>query len=332
MPQPTTQDRASAAFDAAVFPALDPSAYERHPLHSADRIWPETNCFMDLWIEVLASLGHAPEAMLGFTVTQDFEGDQATFFKVPAADLEAIYGLRLQELAIFEHVEDHVTTQIARGRLCLVEVDGFYLPDTQGVAYHTEHGKTTVAINRLDITGRRMEYFHNAGYFTLEGEDFDGVFQRTPGADGERPLFLPYTEFVKFGPAPEDGNMKADACKRLASALAQRPAENPIAAFAAVFPAQAENLAGRPFAAFHHYAFNTLRQFGSNFELLASHLDWLGEDGADARAIAETMKSAQFQLARAVNRGKFEKLTGVLDPAVAAWDRLMADLETRFKA
>jgi len=66
----------------SVFSGIDPETYRAHALHSSERAWPETNCYVDLWIEVLASSGVAPEAMLGFTLTQDFEGDQFTFFKV----------------------------------------------------------------------------------------------------------------------------------------------------------------------------------------------------------------------------------------------------------
>ncbi|HHV70630.1 MAG TPA: DUF1839 family protein, partial [Ochrobactrum intermedium] len=83
----------------AVFPNIAPDRYTPHALHAQTRIWPETNCYVDLWIEVLATLGVAPEAMLGFTLTQDFEGDQFTFFKVPLEDLEALYGVRATELA-----------------------------------------------------------------------------------------------------------------------------------------------------------------------------------------------------------------------------------------
>ncbi len=106
-----------------VFPGLDPETYSVHALHSQERMWPETNCYVDLWIEVLNALGLAPEAMLGFTLTQDFEGDQFTFFKVPLEDLEALYGVVATELAIFDTVENHVEMQIERGRLCLVEMD-----------------------------------------------------------------------------------------------------------------------------------------------------------------------------------------------------------------
>ena len=318
----------------AVFPWLDQSAYVPHALHSQERMWPETNCYVDLWIEVLASLGTHPQAMLGFTLTQDFEGDQFTFFKVPLEDIEALYGIRVTELAIFDNVENHIAVQIARGRLCIVEMDSFYMPDTQGVAYRAEHGKTTVAINRMDVEAKRLEYFHNGGYFRLEGDDFDGLLQHH--LTETDPPFLPYTEFAKFpGRNASPDHLRSVADRLLRQHFARRPQENPIAAFAEVFPRQVEAVAERPFAFFHKYAFNTLRQVGANFELLASHLDWLAENGAlkteaeAARAIAENAKSVQFQLARAVTRKKFEPLATALEPAVESWDKLMQGLERK---
>lgn len=317
----------------AVFPGLDPAAYAPHALHSSERMWPETNCYVDLWIEVLSARELSPEAMLGFTVTQDFEGDQFTFFKVPLEDLESLYDIRVTELAIFDRVETHVEEQIRRGRLCLVEMDSYFMPDTQGVGYHQEHGKTTVGINRLDLAGRSMDYFHNGGFFRVEGADFDGVFQLDQ-PEGSLP-FLPYTEFAKF----PDRQMTLAHQRETASLLlkrhfARRPHGNPIAAFAAVFPTQVEAIADRPFGYFHKYAFNTLRQFGANFELLASHLAWLDKASyehaiADALKISENAKTVQFQLARAITRKKFDPLASALDPAVAAWNRLMDDLGSK---
>ncbi|CAK7260018.1 MULTISPECIES: DUF1839 family protein [unclassified Shinella] len=319
---------------AAVFPGADPETWRPHALHDAERMWPETNCYVDLWIEVLNAFGAAPEAMLGFSLTQDFESDQFTFFKVPLEDLESLYGIRCTELAIFDRVETHVATQIARGRLCLVEMDSFYMPDTRGVAYGQEHGKTTVAINRLDPEGKRLDYFHNAGFFRLEGEDFDGLFHLNDGPD-DLP-FLPYAEFAKFPEKrPDEIHLRREAKRLLAAHFARRPAENPVAAFATLFPSQVEAVADRPFGFFHKYAFNTLRQLGANFELAGSHLDWIAPDGrlaeaADAaRKISETAKSVQFQLARAVTRRRFDPLASALDPAVEAWDRLMATLAAR---
>ena len=314
-----------------VFPNIAPNRYTPHALHGQMRIWPETNCYVDLWIEVLATLGAAPEAMLGFTLTQDFEGDQFTFFKVPLEDLEALYGVRATELAIFDRAERHIAEQIARGRLCMVEMDSYFMPDTHGVSYRTEHGKTTIAINRMDVEERSLDYFHNGGFYHLEGEDFDGVFQRHL-TESDLP-FLPYTEFAKF---PKDMTNESHQ-RRVAEILvphhfARRPKQNPISAFANIFPTQVEAIAERPFGFFHKYAFNTLRQLGANFELAASHLEWLGHGqrfapaAADAIQIAETAKAVQFQLARAVMRKKFDALAGSLQPAADAWDRMMGAL------
>ncbi|OCJ03172.1 serine--tRNA ligase [Rhizobium sp. AC44/96] len=317
----------------SVFPGIRPETYVSHALHSSERMWPETNCYVDLWIEVLSALNVAPEAMLGFTLTQDFEGDQFTFFKVPLEDLEALYDIRVTELAIFDRVERHLDVQIERGRLCLVEMDSFYMPDTQGTSYRTEHGKTTVAVNRLDVAGKRIEYFHNGGYFALEGDDFDGLFQVHLADDA--PPFLPYTEFAKFPVAPSDPNhVRATSRQLLKRHFDRRPSVNPIRTFANVFPRQVEEVAERPFYFFHKYAFNTLRQFGANFELAGDHLAWLSanefsEAVEQARRISEVAKSVQFQLARAVTRKKYEPLLTALDPAVDAWDAMMASLAER---
>ncbi|MDE1994271.1 MAG: DUF1839 family protein [Rhizobiaceae bacterium] len=317
---------------ASVFSGLDPAAYSPHALHDSERMWPETNCYIDLWIEVLASLKLPPEAMLGFTMNQDFEGDQFTFFKVPLEDLETLYGIRCTELAIYDKVQNHVAEQIGRGRLCLVEMDSFFMPDTQGVGYRREHGKTTVAINRMDMEKRELDYFHNGGFFRLSGEDFDGLFQLHLTAE-DLP-FLPYTEFAKFpDKAPAEKAIRDTARQLLTHHFRRRAAANPIRAFAAVFPAQVAEVAERPFGFFHKYAFNTLRQLGANFELAGSHLDWLSADfskaAAEARRISEVAKSVQFQLARAVTRKKFEPLQTALDPAADAWDSMMGLLEDK---
>ncbi|KAA0698784.1 DUF1839 family protein [Neorhizobium sp. P12A] len=317
---------------ASVFAGLAPDAYSPHALHDSERMWPETNCYIDLWIEVLNSLRLPPEAMLGFTMGQDFEGDQFTFFKVSLDDLEALYGIRCTELAIYDRIERHVAEQIRRGRLCLIEMDSYFMPDTQGVGYRREHGKTTVAINRLDMEKRELDYFHNGGFFHLSGEDFDGLFQLHLTAE-DLP-FLPYTEFAKFPDAsPSEDDIRQTARRLLPFHFARRPAANPIRAFAAVFPGQVEAVAERPFGFFHKYAFNTLRQLGANFELAGTHLDWLSREFGDAaeqaRRISEVAKSVQFQLARAVTRKKFDPLQTALDPAADAWDAIMGLLEKR---
>lgn len=312
--------------------ALDPAAYRPHALHDRTRHWPETNCYVDLWIEVVASLGFAPEAMLGFTAAQDFEGDQFTFFKVPLEDLEGLYGLRVNELSIFDRLESHVLEQIGRGRLVLVEVDGYFLPDTRGVSYRLQHTKTTVAITSLDPVARRMTYFHNAGLFALKAGDYDGLFGAPRAARDPAQLF-PYVEFVKISDAPAAREPVVAARRLLAHHLARRPERNPIRAYAGALEGHLADLAQRSPEYFHVYAFNTLRQLGANFGLFASHLAWLGgHDTAGLEraesaslAIAEGAMTMQFKLARAMARGRFDSLVASLEPIAAQYDELIRD-------
>jgi hypothetical protein len=316
---------------------LDPAGYRPHRLHDAERRWPQTNCYVDLLIEVMHATGHDPVAALGFTVAQDFEGDQFTFFKFPSADLQLLAGLDIQELAVFDRLEAHVQGQIERGRLPLVEVDAFYLPDTKGITYRGGHSKTTVGINALDPAARRMHYFHNDGYFALEGEDYEGIFGQWDGVPaGALPLF-PYAEFVKFDAGRAARDPVGAASGLLALHLKRRPKRNPLAAYAGVFGGHAEALAARSPDYFHTYAFNTLRQAGANFELLGSHLEWLARHGQvglaeaaeAAGAIAEGAKVMQFKLARAMARRRFDGLAEAIQPMAAAWDTVMGILDAR---
>ena len=131
--------------------ALDPGTYQRHPIHGEGRIWAETNCYADVWIELLHALGHEPIAALPFTFAIDFEGDQWTFFKFPLADLYELYGLDVHELAIWRPLVVHIEEQLERGRPVLVELDSYFLPDTAGTAYRLAHVKSTVAVVEIDV-------------------------------------------------------------------------------------------------------------------------------------------------------------------------------------
>lgn len=314
---------------------LDPTTHTPHALHDGERRWPQTNCWTDLWIEIVAALGHDPHAMLGFTLTQDYEGDQATFFKVEAADLERLWGLRLAELSIFDRLDAHVVEQAKRGRIVVVEVDGHWLPDTLGVSYRLTHPKTTIGIVRIDMDAREIGYFHNSGFYRLSDEDFDGIFGAKDVPHDPTALF-PYAEFLKIPDHAPAVDVRAEAKALLTHHLARRPAANPLAAWASDFERHAADLATRPPEWFHIYAFNLPRQFGANFELLGSHLRWLAEEGdaaliAAAEAadeIAETAKIFQFKLARAMARRKFDGLVPLIDTMAAAWDRMMSLLDS----
>ena len=312
----------------AVIPAISPDRYTPHALHDGSRDWPETNCYIDVWIEVLAALGENAAAALGFTVAQDFEGDHFTFTKFPLEDLYDQFGLEVQELAIYDRLDAHVIEQSSRGRMVVIEVDGFHLPDTRGVSYRLEHTKTTIAINRIDPVRRELDYFHNAGFHTLGPDDYDAILMT--GAP-ETALF-PYVEFVKFDRRREPD--VATALRILRKHLARRPSHNPVAAFRERVRDQVIEASLRPNAFLHKYAFNTARQLGMNFELLGTHLAWLASQGVGSfgasiescKALSSGAKSFQFQLARAVARKRFDGIETNLDPLVDHYSRIFEGL------
>jgi hypothetical protein len=322
---------------AAVFPNLDAGTYPRHALHDAARAWPETNCHTDLFIELLNALGREPAAALGMTLAQDFEGDQFTFFKIPNGDLDTLFGLDLQELSIYRPLVDHLEEQIARGRIVLVEVDAHFLPDTQGVTYRTDHSKTTIAVNLFDRENARLGYFHNAGYFEMQGADVEHLlgFGSVP-----TPLLPPYTEFVKVvGPGLSGRALRDAAVARLAAHWARRPGRNPVLAYREALQRHLDWLATQPPCSFHPYAFNTARQFGANIALLGDHLAWLGGQGvaglepavALCEAMSNGMKTFQFLLARALARKKTEALAAALDETARSYDALMDEIARVFR-
>ena len=104
---------------------LKASEYQRHPIHSGERIWAETNCYADVLIELIHGLGFEPSAALAFTLAIDFEGDQWTFFKFPHEDLLQLFGIEIQEFNPWHSLADHVAKQISLGRPVLVEMDSF---------------------------------------------------------------------------------------------------------------------------------------------------------------------------------------------------------------
>ena len=41
-----------------------------------------------------------------------------------------------------------------------------------GTDYKAQHTKSTIIVTDFDLEKRRLGYFHNAGYYELEGDDF----------------------------------------------------------------------------------------------------------------------------------------------------------------
>lgn len=313
---------------------LCPDSYERHLVHTRERDWAETNCYVDLWVELLHAWGFDPIASFAFTVAIDFEDDQWTFFKFPHADLRDLYGLDVQELAIWRPLVDHVDEQVGRGRPVLIELDSYYLPDTEGTAYKREHTKSTVAAVDIDLENHRLGYFHGQGYYHLRDDDFVNVFRL---GQTDRAILPPYVEFVKRRPHLARPNLVETSVTLLKRQLEMAPETNPFERFKLRFAADLDWLTQDSLEMFHQYSFATLRQFGAAYELAAIYLDWLHAHDVGglqtAREAFQSMssgaKTLQFQLARAMARKKPLNMTP-LDDMAACWEAAIRQLKSRF--
>lgn len=312
--------------------ALPQPAYSPHAVHAADRHWPQSNCSLDLWITYLHHLGLAPEALMGALVQLDYEGDQFTFCKFEPANLADMHGLVLRELAMFDRLQDHVQAQVARGHLVLVELDGFHMPDTRSTSYQREHSKTTIGIESIDPAGQSLGYFHNAGRYVLQGDDYRALFAIDSVDRQATGALLPYTEILQRKRAPLPPELLRDAARAaLRQHLTLAPAANPFLAYQRQYEADLARVIERGNDYFHLYAFNHFRQFGAVFGLMEHFLRWLGDGALQPLAdhcdqIAAQAKLMQFRVVRAVARRKPDDSGRILSDVAERWDAVMGGL------
>ena len=307
---------------------LDATTYRAHPVHSPERSYIESNCYTDIIIELLHARGDEPLAALGCLTRTDFEGDQWTFFKPPPEDLEALFGIDIHEMQPYRPLPLQIADQIDAGRTIIVELDSWFLPDTSATSYRTEHVKSSVAVEAIDLQRRWMRYFHGPGLFELADEDYDGIFRLIGEAD---PWILPpYTELVRFdaGPRLEGDDLRRGARESFRRHLRHRPATNPFERFHHQLEIELPALLDSGPDAYHAYAFATVRMVGAAFELSASATEWLyGSSAAPAMdamtRIVEGCKVLGFRLAR---QRPFDPRP-ILETLGAAWTEAIASLE-----
>jgi hypothetical protein len=320
-------------------PGLDPASYRRHALHCEEAAWLEKNCYVDLWIELVHALGLEPLAMLPFTLGADFEDDQWTFFKPPLEELWDLYGIDVQELTVWRPLLDHAVEHLAAGRLISTEADAYWLPDAAGTDYRNNHTKTTIVLANLEVNARKLGYFHNAGYFELAGEDFAQLFRLDVPAD---PSFLPlFAERIRIDrlvrrPQPE---LVSASLALLRRHLRRRAASNPFERFGARLARDLPELTAAGLAHYHAWAFATVRQAGSAFELLASNLRWLAASGHPGLrnaaesfdAISQANKALILKGARAVHTGRPLDASALVGDMARAWADGMALLDSNLR-
>jgi hypothetical protein len=310
---------------------LDPLSYTPSLLHHPDRTFRETNCYVDIWIELLHAHGIDPSSALSFTCAVDFEGDQWTFFKPAPDGLLRLYGIDVHEMQLYRPVVDHVLEQLQAGRTMIIEVDSFYLPDTQATAYRRAHVKSSIAIEAVDPAGERLRYFHGTGLYELCGEDYRGVFRL--GRAFSEDVLPPYSEIVRFdaGPRLAGEALRTAARESLRDHLACKPRRNPWLAFGQRLSADLPALLAGTDTAYHAYAFATVRQCGAAFELARSFVEWLtGPSGPHARsaldALDRQVNGAKALLFRLARRRAFDPAPAIAQLA-ADWEAATTALE-----
>ncbi len=318
-------------------PGLSADDYARHALHDVDALWVEKNCYVDVVIELLHTLGLEPLALLGSTATVDFDGENFTFYKPDHEELRAFFGVDIQELNVWRPLLEHAVHHLRAGTFLSTEADAFWLPDTSGTDYRRNHVKTTIVMADVDVAARRLGYFHNAGYFALDGEDFDQTFRLLPSPTDA--VLLPlYAEVIRVDRRRTPGRdaLIAMARERLRVHLARRPRTNPVARFHAHFEAYLPTMQERGLPHYHAWAFATTRQLGASMELLARHVAWLASDTPsapldDASAqflqLSASAKAFVLKAARAVNSKRGFDDAGAFGAMSEAWSRGMTLLD-----
>jgi hypothetical protein len=77
--------------------SASPRGYQSHFSHAGEWIWPKTNCYLDLWIEILHALGLDPVPAFACALSADHDGLQWTFLKQQPEDLRRLYGVDFTE-------------------------------------------------------------------------------------------------------------------------------------------------------------------------------------------------------------------------------------------
>jgi len=319
--------------------SLDPASYQPHVLHSGQRDWPESNCYIDVYIEVLHALGLDVFACLAFTLASDFEDDQWTFFKPPLSELKDLFGVDVQELTLWRPLLEHVVEHVRAGRLVTPEVDAYYLPDVVATDYRTAHVKTTITINRIDPEQRTLWYFHNAGFHKLEGEDFAGVFRL--GVPEQADYLPPYCELMRLGRVVQrpSAELRELAITQARDYLRSLPARNPMHAYGERLQRDLQWLVTQELPTYHAYVFATLRQCGANFELAGAFLRWLERQGGSGLGdsaeklanVSRTAKMMVMKLARVAKTRKVADLSGHVSQMASDWEDAMGALTEHFQ-
>ena len=332
--------KSAPASAAEALHAMTPESFRPHRLHSDEPTWSNTNCYSDVWIELLWLLGLDPVPAMACALSAQFCGDQWEFVKPDPADLHKLYGIRFGEYPLWRPIAEHWSTQTSAGNLLLVEVDAFHLPDTAGTSYRSTHEKTSIVPLAVELEAKKLTYLHNSGLYQLDGADFEAVFGSTVQT-GTVPF--PYVDLINLtGMQRLERKALAKVAEDVLAGQLQRVAaapQQPMAELADYLRTQLPVLRGQGLSYFHRLAFATTRQAGLSAMLAAELCRWLAAArqeqhrpqyalltaAEDFSACSANAKQLQFKLAR-VAAGRSTETESALTALPQSWDRAMSQL------
>ena len=155
------------------------------------------------------------------------------------------------------------------------------------------------------------------------------------------PSYMPFfAEFVRLDRRRrlEPHALVRESLLLLRSHLARRPTRNPVTRFRERFGDDLTWLHREGLAAYHAWAFATLRQLGAAFELAARYVDWLSttaskvspRPAASFESISTCAKTLILKTARAVNGKKQLDPVAMLIDGERGWDTGMRVLVERY--
>ena len=179
-------------------------------------------------------------------------------------------------------------------------------PDTAATSYRSEHVKTSVAAEAIDLERGWLRYFHGAGLYELDGEDYAGDLPPRRRARRRRSC-RPTPSSSASTPGRDSPGAELRAAARALAAPAPRApaAKRSVRAFRRrSWRASCPSLLEAGPEAYHAYAFATVRMVGAAFELAAAQAEWLlgargrGAPATAMRTIVDGCKVLGFRLAR----------------------------------
>ena len=183
----------------------------------------------------------------------------------------------------------------------------------------------------MTSTARRLGYFHNAGYYSLAGEDFARTFRLDAAPD---PTFMPlFAELVRIEALTRLAQQELTGLSRelWRRHMRRRPRDNPVRRFQQRFERDLPALQDAGLSHYHAWAFATTRQLGAAFEAAAQNLKWLtshGHPGVAEAALAFTQisdaaKTFILKGARAASSKRPFEGAAMFDSLANAWDHGM---------